>query len=96
MGVRQCITTGTKQKTASTKPITAAFQEMARFDWGFAICLDAQIVGFEERELWIGPIAAALFAVVTVERNEDALRIVSLRQASRLEKSEWRKEFHHG
>ena len=73
-----------------------AFQEMARFDWGFAICLDAQIVGFEERELWIGPIAAALFAVVTVERNEDALRIVSLRQASRLEKSEWRKEFHHG
>lgn len=72
------------------------FEAMARFDWNFAICLDAQFVKGEERELWAGPIDAGLFAVVTVEQSENTLRIISLRPATNTEKAKWRKEFHHG
>lgn len=69
------------------------FANMPKFDWNFAVCLDAQLVEGEARELWIGPIDAALFAVVSVERGQNTIRIVSLRRATNPEIASWRKEF---
>lgn len=72
------------------------FEGMAKFCWDFAICLDVQVVDFEDRELWVGPIKSGLFAVVIVEKTEGVTRIISLRPATNAEKAIWRKEFHHG
>lgn len=72
------------------------FEDMERFDWDFAICVDAQTVDFEERELWLGPIATNIVAVVTVERGNDTVRIVSLRPSTRAEFTLWKKEIQNG
>ena len=71
-----------------------SFDAMMRFDWDFAICVDAQFVDDEERELWLGPIDANLFAAVTIEKGGDMIRIISLRQATNIERALWRSEFH--
>ena len=73
-----------------------SFDAMDRFDWTFALCVDTQVVDHEQRELWIGPIDLTLAAVVTVERSENTIRIVSLRPATNTEIKIWRKEFHNG
>lgn len=73
-----------------------AFEAMHGFDWDFAILLDVQHVGGEERELWAGPIGNGLFAIVVAERGGDTIRVISLRPATNPEKAIWRKEFHHG
>ncbi len=72
------------------------FEEMAQFDWDHAICVDIQIVDFEERELWLGPIATNIVAVVIVERSNDIVRIVSLRRSTRAEFTFWEKEIQNG
>ncbi len=68
------------------------FEIMEDFIWDYAILADVQIVDFEERELWPGPIANQLFAAVGIEL-EDAFRVISLRFATNLEIEMWRKEF---
>ena len=72
------------------------FEAMEGFDWTFAALLETQVVDFEQRELWAGPIGNNLFAVVTTERHGDTIRVISLRRATNPEKALWRKEFHHG
>ncbi len=42
------------------------------------------------------PIDLTLAAVVTVERSDNTIRIVSLRPATNTEIKIWRKEFHNG
>lgn len=73
-----------------------SFDAMARFDWDFALLFETQIIDGEIRDLIIGPIDARLVAVVTTERDDDTLRIVSLRPATNTEIRHWREEFHNG
>ena len=68
------------------------FEVMEDFDWQFAQCADVQMVSGEERQLWIGPIADRLFAVVITRRNENT-RVISLRRAVNTEIAEWRNNY---
>jgi len=81
-----------KKNVANKAKHGIGFEDMERFDWDFAICVDAQTVDFEERELWLGPIATNVVAVVIVERGNDTVRIVSLRLSTRAELTLWKKE----
>lgn len=72
------------------------FEDMARFDWDFAVLLQQQVVAFERRELWAGIIGDGIFAVVVTERHGDITRIISLRRANNVERRIWQREFHDG
>ncbi|MCF3935281.1 BrnT family toxin [Acuticoccus sp. M5D2P5] len=67
------------------------FDIIRGFDWDYAVCLDVQNEGGEEREKWIGPIGDRLFAVVITLRG-DAVRVISLRRAEQTEIAIWRKD----
>lgn len=73
-----------------------SFDAMAGFDWDYAALLDMQVVQFETRELWAGPIGDNLFAVVATERHGNTIRIISLRRATNTEIRLWREEFSNG
>ena len=68
------------------------FEEIHEFNWGLATGLETLIVDNERRYLCVGPIGTKLYAVVTADRNQ-AVRIISLREADNGEIQEWRAEF---
>ncbi len=70
-----------------------AFDAMIRFDLGWAICVDAQVIDHEEREQWIGPIGSRLVTVIAVGPVDNALRLISLRRATNHEIALWKQEF---
>ena len=69
-----------------------SFEQMRDFDWPLALLTDSQFIDLEERELWLGPISRNVVAVVVVERGDEKLRIISLRQATNQEISLWKRE----
>ena len=73
---------------------------MHKFDWDLAISPDSQFIDQEERELWLGPIAlrivAVVVVVVVVERDDGILRIISLRRATNQEINLWKREVQSG
>ena len=81
----------TAKSQSNLKARGFGFELMQDFIWDYAILVDVQAVDFEERELWLGPIADRLYAVVGIER-EGSFRVVSLRHATNPEIAYWRKE----
>ncbi len=69
-----------------------AFDAVHDFDWDYALALEHQTLEHELRQVWIGPIDYFLHSLVMVERGE-AIRIISLRRATKHEKAMWRDEF---
>jgi uncharacterized DUF497 family protein len=66
-----------------------SFEQMRDFDWPLTLLTNSQFIDLEERELWLGPISRN---VVVVERGDEKLRIISLRQATNQEISLWKRE----
>jgi uncharacterized DUF497 family protein len=66
-----------------------SFEQLRDFDWPLTLLTNSQFIDFEERELWLGPISRN---VVVVERGDEKLRIISLRQATNQEISLWKRE----
>jgi uncharacterized DUF497 family protein len=84
-----------KKSETNLKRRGFGFEIIERFDWNFALGPDVQIVDFETRELWIGPVGNRLYAVVLSARAE-VYRVVSLRLATNNEIRLWREEFQNG
>jgi uncharacterized DUF497 family protein len=66
-----------------------SFEQLRDFDWPLTLLTNSQFIDLEERELWLGPISRN---VVVVERGDEKLRIISLRQATNQEISLWKRE----
>ena len=66
-----------------------SFEQMRDFDWPLTLLTNSQFIDLEERELWLGPISRN---VVVVERGDEKLRFISLRQATNQEISLWKRE----
>ena len=67
------------------------FADATRFDWDTALFGESQFVDFEQRELVIGLIDQVLCTMVYTETDE-AIRIISLRRATRLEAFWWQQD----
>lgn len=66
-----------------------SFEQMRDFDWPLTLLTNSQFIDLEEREHWLGPISRN---VVVVERGDEKLRFISLRQATNQEISLWKRE----
>ena len=68
------------------------FAMMREFNWDSALCAQIQYVDEEEREMWIG---LTLYTVIVTERD-DAIRVISLRRPTRIERDNWNEEAGYG
>ena len=65
--------------------VSLQLAEHLKFDWLISHADDTRHDYFEQRMIGFAPIGQTVYCVVFVEREDDVMRVISLRQATRRE-----------
>ncbi len=65
--------------------VSLQLAEHLEFDWLISHADDTRHDYFEQRMIGFAPIGQTVYCVVFVEREDDVMRVISLRQATRRE-----------